>query len=133
VNRRSNGHRAQKRRVLVIDDEPAIREALDTFLSWEGYVVATAESGEAALRQAAGEPFDVAITDLRMPGMAGDETVAALKQIDPGLPIIVVTGYASDEAAVRCSKEGAFSVVRKPVQIEDLLRLIEAAVRDART
>jgi DNA-binding NtrC family response regulator len=122
-------HPAGRRRVLIIDDEPAIRESLDTFLSWEGYEVATAESGEAAVEQAKREAFDLAITDLRMPGMGGDETVAALKRINPSLPVIVVTGFASDEAAVRCSKEGAFRIISKPVQLEDLLRLMEAALR----
>ncbi|WP_437807987.1 response regulator [Sorangium sp. So ce1078] len=124
LNERSTG----RQRVLVIDDEPAIRETLDTFLSWEGYEVATAESGEAAVKQAEEEQFDLAITDLRMPGMAGDETVAALKRLHPSLPVIVVTGYASDEAARRCSKEGAIRIVRKPVQLEDLLSLVKAAL-----
>ncbi|WP_437964839.1 response regulator [Sorangium sp. So ce260] len=124
LNERSTG----RQRVLVIDDEPAIRETLDTFLSWEGYEVATAESGEAAVKQAKEEQFDLAITDLRMPGMAGDETVAALKRLHPNLPVIVVTGYASDEAAMRCSKEGAIRIVRKPVQLEDLLSLVKAAL-----
>ncbi|WP_437538566.1 response regulator [Sorangium sp. So ce726] len=118
-----------KRRVLVIDDEPAIRETLDTFLSFEGYEVATAASGEAAVEQVKGEPFDLVITDLRMPGMGGDETLAALKRIHPNVPVIVVTAYASDEAATRCSKEGALWIVRKPVELDDLLRLVKAAVR----
>ncbi|WP_437644050.1 response regulator [Sorangium sp. So ce362] len=91
--------------------------------------VATAESGEAAVEQAKRGAFDLAITDLRMPGMGGDETVAALKRIHPSLPVIVVTGFASDDAAVRCSKEGAFRIISKPVQLEDLLRLMEAALR----
>lgn len=123
-----NEHSTGRQRVLVIDDEPAIRETLDTFLSWEGYEVVTAESGEAAVKQAKEEQFDLAITDMRMPGMAGDETVAALKRLHPNLPVIVVTGYASEEAAMRCSKEGAIRIVRKPVQLEDLLSLVKAAL-----
>ncbi|WP_437747323.1 response regulator [Sorangium sp. So ce1504] len=116
-------------RVLVIDDEPAIREALDTVLSFEGYDVATAATGEAAVEQVKGEPFDLVITDLRMPGMGGDETLAALKRLHPNLPVIVVTAHASDAAAARCSKEGALWIVRKPVDLDDLLRLVRAAVR----
>ncbi|WP_437573835.1 response regulator [Sorangium sp. So ce887] len=132
MNVHRNGRPVGRRRVLVIDDEQDIRETLDTFLSCEGYEVATAESGEAAVEQAQGEPFDLAITDLRMPGMGGDETLVALKRIHPNLPVIVVTGYASDEAAMRCSTGGAFRIVHKPVQLEDLLSLVEAALRCAR-
>ncbi|WP_437987234.1 response regulator [Sorangium sp. So ce117] len=116
-------------RVLVIDDEPDIRETLDTFLSFEGYEVATAATGEAAVEQVQGEPFDLVITDLRMPGMGGDETLAALKRLHPNLPVIVVTAHASDTAAARCMKEGALWIVRKPVDLDDLLRLVRAAVR----
>ncbi|WP_437315000.1 response regulator [Sorangium sp. So ce385] len=119
-------------RVLVIDDEEDIRDTLDVFLSSEGYVVATAESGEAAVQQAQREPFDLAITDLRMPGMGGDETVAALKRLNPYLPIIVVTGYASDESVGRCSKAGAFRIVSKPVELDALLLLVQAALGRAR-
>ncbi|WP_437935766.1 response regulator [Sorangium sp. So ce341] len=119
-------------RVLVIDDEEDIRDTLDVFLSLEGYEVATAESGEAAVQKAQREPFDLAITDLRMPGMGGDETVAALRRLNPSLPIIVVTGYASDESVVRCSKEGAFRIVSKPVQLDALLLLVQAALSGAR-
>ncbi|WP_437300378.1 response regulator [Sorangium sp. So ce426] len=127
-----SGHPVDRRRVLVIDDEPDIREALEMFLSGEGYDVATAESGESAVEQAQGRPFDLAITDLRMPGMGGYETLVALKRIHPNLPVIVVTGYASDEATMRCSKEGAFRIVHKPIHLEDLLQIIKAALNEAR-
>lgn len=123
-----SGNRSHKRRVLVIDDEPDIRETLDTVLSWEGYEVDTAECGEAAIEQAKGGEFDLAITDLRMPGMGGDETVATLKRMKPDLAIIVTTGYASDEAAVRCEREGALGIIRKPVEIDALLELVERAI-----
>lgn len=126
-----NERRPDRRRVLVIDDELEIRETLDTFLSWEGYEVVTAESGEAAVERAKEAPFHLAITDLRMSGMNGAETVGALKRIRPGIAVIVVTGYASDEAAVRCWAEGAFQIIRKPFQLEELLLVVEAALRDA--
>ena len=120
--------RSRKRRVLVIDDEPGMRETLDTVLSWEGYEVDTAECGEAAIEQAKSCEFDLAITDLRMPGMGGDEAITTLKRIRPNLAIIVVTGYASDEAAVRCTRKGALGIIRKPVEIDALLELVETAI-----
>ncbi|WP_437554370.1 response regulator [Sorangium sp. So ce327] len=129
MNNQLSEPQGNRPRVLVIDDEPDIRETLDTFLSFEGYEVATAATGEAAVEQVQGEPFDLVITDLRMPGMGGDETLAALKRLHPNLPVIVVTAHASDTAAARCMKEGALWIVRKPVDLDDLLRLVRAAVR----
>ena len=123
-----SANRFRKRRVLVIDDEPGMRETLDTVLSWEGYEVDTAECGEAAIEQAKSGDFDLAITDLRMPGMGGDEAITTLKRIRPQLAIIVVTGYASDEAAVRCTQGGALGIIRKPVEIAALLELVETAI-----
>ncbi len=124
-----SAHSPERPRVLVIDDEIEIREALDMFLSSEGYDVATAESGDAAVERAKEQVFELAITDLRMPGMNGAETVAALKRLNPDLAVIVVTGYASDESAIRCRAEGAFKIIRKPFQLDDLLLVVKAALR----
>lgn len=119
-----------KQRILVIDDEVDIREALDALLSSVGYVVSTAESGVAAVERAEREPFDLAITDLRMPGLSGVDTVVALRRIKPGLAVIVVSGYVSDESALRCCEEGATRIVSKPFDLDDLLHAVEVALRD---
>lgn len=118
-----------KPRILVIDDEAGIREALDALLSSVGYEVSTAESGNVAVERAEREPFDLAITDLRMPGLSGVDTVAALRRIKPSLPVIVVSGYVSDESARRCSEAGAARIVSKPFDIDDLLHIIDVALR----
>lgn len=119
-----------KHRILVIDDEADIRESLDMLLSSVGYEVSTAESGGTAVERAERESFDLAITDLRMPGLSGEETVAALRRIVPGIPMIVVSGYVSDESALRCREEGATRIMCKPFDIDDMLRAVEAALRD---
>jgi CheY-like chemotaxis protein len=119
-----------KLRILVIDDEADIREALNDLLSSVGYEVSTAASGNVAVERAEREPFDLAITDLRMPGLSGVDTVAALRRIKPGLAVIVVSGYVSDESARRCREEGATRIMSKPFDIDDLLYVVEVALRD---
>lgn len=119
-------------RVLVIDDEPDIRDLIAVILSSVGYEVSTAENGAVAVERAKREAFDLAITDLRMPGMSGIDTMAALKRIDPNLLVIVVSGYVSDEAAQRACAEGAAHVVCKPVEVHALMHIVEVALRDHR-
>lgn len=121
----------EKRRILVIDDETDIRELMDAFLSSVGYEVCTAENGAAAVELAQREVFDLAITDLRMPGMSGVETLSALKRVDPGLPVVVVSGYVSDDAAAHAHEAGAARIVGKPVDLDDLLRIVDFTMREA--
>lgn len=115
-------------RVLVVDDERDMLEILQDFFEGEGYSVMVAESGERAIEICRADSFDVAITDMRMPGIDGLHTLVQLRQLDPRLPVIVVTGYASDDTEQRCRSAGAFECVQKPVDLDDLLRLVGAAV-----
>lgn len=117
-------------RLLVIDDDPAVLEALKLVLVLEGFDVVEAESGDVAVAVARTDAFDVAITDLKMPGMSGLETLTALKQIDPSLPVIIASGFLSEEVAVECSSLGALAYIRKPFDLEDLLSLVERALRE---
>jgi two-component system response regulator PilR (NtrC family) len=117
-------------RILVIDDEADIRDTLGALLSSIGYEVSAADSGAAAIERAERESFDLAITDLRMPDMSGEETIAALRRIDPDLPMIVVSGYVSDESAQRCYAQGGVRIVCKPFDIDDVLGVVAAALRD---
>ncbi|MFT3773997.1 MAG: response regulator [Minicystis sp.] len=119
-------------RILVIDDEPDICETLESVLSLAGYAVSTAASGAAAIERAKGEAFDLVITDLRMPGLSGVDTVAALKRLNPRMAAIVVSGYASEEAARLCCEEGAAQIVDKPFDLDDLLRAVRAALHEPR-
>ncbi|HYH98186.1 response regulator [Hyalangium sp.] len=114
--------------ILVVDDERDVREGLGRLLSLEGYEVTTAENGLVALERAKSRRFDLVLTDLRMPLMGGVETLMGLKQLHPGMPVIVVTAYASDETATRCMGEGAYGYVMKPFELDHLLRVIREAV-----
>jgi DNA-binding NtrC family response regulator len=114
--------------ILVVDDERDVREGLGKLLELEGYDVTTAENGQVAIERAKTQRFDLVLTDLRMPGLDGVQTLTGLKQIHPGMPVIIVTAYVSDETAARCEREGAYGYVMKPFDLDELLRIIEEAV-----
>jgi DNA-binding response OmpR family regulator len=118
--------------VLVIDDEPDMLEMLVFSLPPSEFEVVTADGGRAAVELMGTRRFDVAITDLKMPGMDGVETVAALRQLDPDMEIIVATGYSSLETALACMKNGAYDYIRKPYDITELRHLILRAVEKRR-
>lgn len=116
-------------RVLLVDDEEDLRETLADLLAHVGYRVTTADSGVSAVAAARTHGFDLLLTDLRMPGMDGAETITAIKAIDPAIRVIVVTGYSSEEVAADCRRRGADEIVPKPFDIEELLRVMERVVR----
>ncbi|HVG59302.1 MAG TPA: response regulator [Hyalangium sp.] len=118
--------------VLVIDDEPDMREMVVFSLPASEFEVVTASGGREAVELLGTRRFDVAITDLKMPGMNGVDTVAALRQLDPDMEVIVATGYASLETALACMKNGAYDYIRKPYEIAELRHLILRAVEKRR-
>ena len=111
-------------RLMVIDDEEDLREMLEFLLSGEGFEVQAVDSGMAAVKLASEQRFDLAITDMRMPGMNGIETLTALKEIDASMEIIVATGYASEQTAAECMRRGAYGYLRKPFELAELRTLI---------
>jgi CheY-like chemotaxis protein len=118
----------RRARILVIDDEPEMRETLEAVLASEGYQVDTAETGMVAIERAKTESFDLAIADLRMPGLSGIETIASLRRLHPNLAVVVVSGYVSEESTQRCLEEGVFRILVKPVHFEKLLQVVEDAL-----
>ncbi|MFQ5701711.1 MAG: response regulator [Acidobacteriota bacterium] len=113
--------------VLVIDDEPAVCSMISRALSREGFVVTTAGNGMAGVEAVKSSKFEVAITDLKMPGMDGVETLAVLKEIDADLEVIVATGYATVETAIACMKHGAYDYIQKPLKLKEVGVLVERA------
>jgi response regulator RpfG family c-di-GMP phosphodiesterase len=118
---------SQRLRVLVVDDERAIREVIRDFLGLEQYDVITAENGEEALHLIADQSFDLLLTDLEMPKMGG---IALLRQLHghtrKPLPIIM-TGYATVENTVEAMREGAYDYILKPFKIDDVLHTLRKA------
>ncbi len=114
--------------VLVIDDEEVVRSLLAESLAADGFEVETAESGRAALEALRRRRFDLAITDLKMPGMDGIQTLRALKEADREIQVVVMTGYASLDTAVGALKGGACDYIEKPFRPLELGGVLRKAI-----
>ena len=115
------------RKVLVVDDDPVVRKSFDRVLTGKGYAVITAENGEEALRKLADEKYDVVYTDIRMPGMNGLEVAEQLKAKQPWTPVVIITGYGTEEAEARAKAAGVSNFLHKPLSPET----IEGSARTA--
>ncbi len=117
----------QTGRILVVDDEPSMRELLQIVLRREGYSVRLAENGRTALSTLEREPADVLISDIKMPDMSGVDVLREAKRLDPDLVGIMVTAFASTETAVEALRLGAYDYLTKPFDVDEL----KAKVRNA--
>lgn len=117
-------------RVLLIDDEQTLLEYLAKRLLREGFTVKVTFSGEEALQVAAEEDYDVAVVDLKMPGMDGTETQRRLKEIQPNLQCIVLTGHGCIESPLEGGHENAYHYLLKPVEFESLMQTIRDAYQN---
>lgn len=114
--------------ILVADDELSMREFLKIMLEKEGYAVTSVADGQAALKQIDRQPFDLIISDIRMPRMNGLDLLEQVKEIDQQLPVVMITAYASPEDAVAAMKNGAFDYITKPFRVEEIKKVIKAAL-----
>src|SRR4051812_22890800 len=119
--------------VLIIDDEAAIRESLETLLEMEGYEVQSAATAEEGLRRIGDRPYDLVLLDLALPDRNGIDLLAELHRTDPQLAVIMITAYGTVENAVKAMQAGAVNFVQKPWDNEKLLADIRAAVARHRT
>ncbi len=117
--------------ILIVDDEPGIRQSLKGVLEDEGYATAVAESGEACLEAVGRRAFDVVLLDVWLPGIDGLETLHTLKQRDNPPEVVMISGHGTIETAVRATKLGAFDFLEKPLSLEKTLIVLKNAV-DAR-
>src|SRR5437773_3655165 len=120
--------------ILIIDDEPTLRDLLGQALRERGYAVSAAEDGRSAVEQVRNARFDVALCDLRMPGIDGLETLRQIKAINPDIEIIIITAHGTMESALESLRQGAFDFLVKPVVLQDLFFSINKALerRDLR-
>lgn len=123
-----SGKKHEPARILVIDDEPVIRDLLSDLLSRKGYEVDTAEDGASGLKMAGVKQYSVVFTDIRMPGMNGVEVYKRLKKLSPSSRVIVMTGYGLEEMIQEALDLGAFADVKKPFDIELIYGLTERAI-----
>ncbi|GAB4216089.1 MAG: hypothetical protein OHK0013_42200 [Sandaracinaceae bacterium] len=115
-------------RVLVVDDEKVIREILADFLSMEGFQVRTAEDGAAALVEISRQPFDLVLSDLKMPNMGGLELLEALSKHAPNVVTVIMTGFGTVETAIDAMKRGAYDYILKPFKVEEVVHTIRRAL-----
>lgn len=114
--------------VLIVDDEPGIRQSLKGALEDEGYKAAVAESGEACLDLLRKRSFDVVLLDVWLTGMDGLETLQKIRETDGAPEVIMISGHGTIETAVRATKLGAFDFLEKPLSLEKTLILLKNAV-----
>jgi len=124
------GRIMMKFKILIIDDEKNIREGLQMALEDEGYEVLTAEDGTAGLQKALSEVVDLVITDLRMPGVGGQDILRRVTSETPGVPVIVLTGHGTVETAVEAMRMGAYDFLTKPLDLDRLSLLVKRALQN---
>ena len=121
-----------KPKILVVDDEPVHLKMLDTVLSSEGYDVQEADDGETAIDAVEEQFYDLILMDIRMARVGGIEALKKIKELSPGIPVIIMTAYASVSTAVETLKSGAYDYLIKPLDIEELKILIRNALHHHR-
>jgi len=114
-------------RILLVDDETGILDSLRILFRGEGYEVLTALGGAEALEIISSERPDLVVTDIRMPGTSGLEVLAQTREVDPEIPVILMTAQASLQSAVRAVNEGAYYYLQKPFANDDLLAICRRA------
>jgi two-component system response regulator HydG len=108
-------------RILVVDDDPGQRSLLDSFLRSQGFEIVLADSGERALEFLSTGKFDMMISDVRMPGLSGLDTLRRVRQQFVSLPVLLVTAYADIREAVVAMRDGALNYLAKPIDLDELL------------
>ncbi len=122
----------QKGKILVVDDELIVCKSCVRVLAPEGYSVTTTQSGREGIERGASGDFDVAIVDLKMPDMDGMEVLHAIKEKQPEVQVIVITGYSTASTAVDVIKLGAGEYLPKPFTPDELLAAVSRAMKSRR-
>jgi len=107
--------------LLIVDDEEQFLESISKSLQVRDFNVVAVNRGEKAIEAARNNPFDIALVDLKMPGINGEETLKALKAEHRWMEVIILTGHGTIDSAVECTKSGAYSYLQKPCSLDELL------------
>jgi two-component system, NtrC family, nitrogen regulation response regulator NtrX len=113
--------------VLVVDDEAAIRESLKIILEYEKFAVVFAEDGPKALAKIAGSGIDLVLLDIKMPGIDGIRILQTIKEMQPSLPVVMISGHGTIETAVEATRLGAYDFLQKPLDRERLIIVVRNA------
>lgn len=121
-----------KAQILVIDDEPSVADALRIILEDDGYKVAVAATGRDGIELVLRRPFDIVLSDMRLPDIDGLEVLRAVCEWRPGCIVILITSHATTRLRDEARDAGAFDVLQKPFPPSDVLRTIAAASKEKR-
>lgn len=119
----------EKINLLFVDDEVDFLNAMTKSLEIRGFDVIAVDRGEKAIEAARNKPVDIALLDLKMPGLDGEETLKRLKQDHEWMEIVILTGHGSIESAVDLTKSGAYIYLQKPCELEKLLEALKDAYK----
>ncbi|HML53525.1 MAG TPA: sigma-54 dependent transcriptional regulator [Solidesulfovibrio magneticus] len=119
--------------ILIVDDDHQLRQSFERLLAAEGHDVRAASSGEAGIAAVRQAVPDAVVMDVRMSGISGLEAYAAMREIEPRLPVIIMTAYGTTEIAIEATKMGAYDYILKPFDIPEILKLIDKAVAAGRS
>src|SRR3954447_2636720 len=122
----------ERPRVLIVDDEKFIRDILADFLGMEGYVVRTAEDGQAALNELNLAHYDLVISDLKMPRMGGIELLEQIGTAAPNALTVIMTGFGTVETAIDAMKRGAYDYILKPFKVEEVVHIVQRGLEKQR-
>lgn len=121
---------SEKIKLLIVDDEIQFLNALAQRLEIRGFHVTKATNGAEALQAARSDKFDLALLDLKMPGLDGKEVLQLLKKEHKHLEVIILTGHGSLDSAVECTKLGAYGYLPKPYELENLIKVLQEAYEE---
>ena len=116
-------------RILVVDDDAVVGRSFDRVLTEKGYDVSTVLSGEEGLKKVGTDGFDLVFTDIKMPGMDGLEMAKRIKEMNPWMPVVVVTGYGSEANEARAEEVGVAEFLRKPLTPEVIEQVTRKTLR----
>ena len=121
---------AEHAKVLVVDDEAVVGQSFNRVLTDKGYEVSTALSGEEALKKVGSDGYDLVFTDIKMPGMDGLEVAKRVKEMNPWLPVVVVTGYGTEANEAQAEEIGVSGFLHKPLSPEVIEQITEQTLRE---
>ena len=123
----TESRKAKPPRILIVDDDPGQRSLLDSFLRGQGFETVLADAGERALELLPAGKFDMMISDVRMPGLSGLDTLRRVRENFSDLPVLLVTAYADIREAVVAMRDGALNYLAKPIDLDELLATVRQA------
>ena len=131
-NRHTQGGIVNKGKILIVDDEEVCRLYFRDLLSREGYSVNICENGLEAIQSFKMDRPDVVLMDVRMPNISGNKTLKIMKDIDCKVPIVMMSAYTTVDVVVNCMKLGAENMLKKPGDIQKVIRVIDNAIKTNR-